>query len=384
MSELFYNDIRSFSDFNQLTKPHHYHAVPSSWHVVMTDIQGSTAAIEEGRYKDVNILGSASIATVRNALKQDDFPFVFGGDGTTILIPASQVGKIKSVLANLQTRAKKQFNLHLRVSVFPLAEIYEKKLNLRVAKYEIYAGKCVAILQGSAMEYMENELKNPESSYTLKDVKKKKNANLSGLSCRWNSIPSQWGAILSLIIVSRHPEDNSSYDEVLNLLNNILESENHDFNPVNPPSMLIKTLSESLNCEKRYHDSVWSIGFAMRAVEICAVKMIFHFKIPLLFGLLKYQPTMRTHSDYRKFDAMLRMVIDCSPKQVKQIKNLLQQLHKEEKIYYGVHESESSLLTCFVQSVKDGHHIHFVDGDNGGYSVAAKLLKQQMKQTTAA
>jgi hypothetical protein len=29
--------------------------------------------------------------------------------------------------------------------------------------------------------------------------------------------------------------------------------------------------------------------------------------------------------------------------------------------------------------VRDGQHIHFIDGGNGGYAMAAKELKRQLK-----
>ena len=35
-------------------------------------------------------------------------------------------------------------------------------------------------------------------------------------------------------------------------------------------------------------------------------------------------------------------------------------------------------MTCFLQSVNAGEHIHFIDGDNGGYALAAKQMKLQM------
>lgn len=43
--------------------------------------------------------------------------------------------------------------------------------------------------------------------------------------------------------------------------------------------------------------------------------------------------------------------------------------------------SKESLVTCFVQSTDPGEHIHFVDGGDGGYAMAAKQLKTQIKAT---
>jgi hypothetical protein len=34
-------------------------------------------------------------------------------------------------------------------------------------------------------------------------------------------------------------------------------------------------------------------------------------------------------------------------------------------------------MTCFVSGFGDGQHIHFIDGDDGGYAIAAKALKER-------
>ncbi|MFL5812138.1 MAG: DUF3095 family protein [Bdellovibrionia bacterium] len=41
-------------------------------------------------------------------------------------------------------------------------------------------------------------------------------------------------------------------------------------------------------------------------------------------------------------------------------------------------ESDSALMTCFVERLSKGKHIQFVDGNKGGYAMAAKRLKEQI------
>jgi len=87
---------------------------------------------------------------------------------------------------------------------------------------------------------------------------------------------------------------------------------------------------------------------------------------------------MRGHADYRKFDDMLRMVIDCSAEESKRIHGFLEEMHCRGELDYGLHGSETSLITCFVDTVKDGGHMHFVDGGQGGYALAAQAMKARM------
>jgi hypothetical protein len=42
-----------------------------------------------------------------------------------------------------------------------------------------------------------------------------------------------------------------------------------------------------------------------------------------------------------------------------------------------MHKSREALMTCIVQSY-NGNHLHFVDGSDGGYALAARELKRRL------
>jgi hypothetical protein len=71
-------------------------------------------------------------------------------------------------------------------------------------------------------------------------------------------------------------------------------------------------------------------------------------------------------------------VLDCSSEQITRIQALLEELHRSGIIYYGLHISDYAIMTCLVGSISEGDHIHFIDGGDGGYSLAAMSLKQQI------
>ena len=89
---------------------------------------------------------------------------------------------------------------------------------------------------------------------------------------------------------------------------------------------------------------------------------------------------MTEHSDYWKFDDMLRMILDCTTAQQKAIEQLCHEWKSKGWIVYGIHLSDSALITCQFDSFDDGKHMHFIDGGNGGYAMAAKTLKSQLKE----
>ena len=63
-TERFYADIKAFSDFQTLGEDQHDKPLPSDWSVVISDVRGSTKAIEQGRYQD-RAPGTKAIAFIR-------------------------------------------------------------------------------------------------------------------------------------------------------------------------------------------------------------------------------------------------------------------------------------------------------------------------------
>ena len=48
------------------------------------------------------------------------------------------------------------------------------------------------------------------------------------------------------------------------------------------------------------------------------------------------------------------------------------------KLVYGFHVSDRALMTCLVYKAQ-GRHTAFIDGADGGYALAAKVLKENLK-----
>lgn len=377
----FYSDIIAFSDFEGITRDEHFHALPEDWNVIITDVCGSTKAIETGRYKDVNTVGAASIAAAQNALGRVDFPYVFGGDGATLVIPANKTAKVQHSLLGLKKLSRKQFGLELRIGIVSVAEILRDGGCLEVARFELKEGKSVAIFRGGGLMLAEDKIKRQADHYTLEEDPFAK-ADLSGLSCRWQPVRSQKGKVISLLISARQYPEEALYRKTISHLNQILGGEISRANPIDMSQPAYKTLSQCFADEIRYHSSIWSFSFILRFLEIIYAVGVFKYKFPaLFFDAWKYASAMSTHSDYRKFDDMLRMVIDCSEKEIKEIKKFLENQYQEGLLFYGIHESDESLITCLVSGLSDGEHIHFIDGGNGGYAMAAKQLKAQLKTT---
>ena len=94
----------------------------------------------------------------------------------------------------------------------------------------------------------------------------------------------------------------------------------------------------------------------------------------------KYKNELLTNSDFKKFDETLRMVIDCKIEQCQKIEDFFEKLKIENKISYGLHKSSQAIMTCMVTSATTNKHIHFMDGADGGYALAASQMKKSSLQ----
>lgn len=374
----FYQELASFSDFRSITDDQHFTLAPDDWMVVITDVKGSTEAIEDGRYKDVNTIGAASISVVQELLKCD-FPYVFGGDGATLLVPPDSIEPVLDRLASLERLSREKFGLGLRVGSISVKEVHESGSRIEVAKHELAAGKCAAVFSGGGLGVAERRIKGEEEKY-CRMPGKSNDIDLTGLSCRWNPLPNRRGLVMSILVLARTQPEKRIYDEFLEHFGELFEGAIDQANPVNTDEAQYRTVRECLANETRFHSRRSTWGFFKRFCEIVFAVLIFKHGFPaMIFNAKKYKASMRLHSDHRKFDDMLRMIVDCSQQQARSIHRYLEKRYLKGDAFYGIHRSQSALMTCYVQDVKDGEHIHFIDGGDGGYAMAAKQLKAQMK-----
>ena len=92
-----------------------------------------------------------------------------------------------------------------------------------------------------------------------------------------------------------------------------------------------------------------------------------------------YREEVRRNSDYRKVADTLHMVLDCTAEQSVEIEDYLEGLRAQGRIAYGLHRADRALMTCLVFSLEQSRHVHFVDGADGGYALAALQLKAQLR-----
>lgn len=389
-TENFYTSLPALPRFMDLTDPQNYVPVPPDWYVLITDIVESTGQIEAGRYKDVNLLGASSIIAVLNQVGSIQVPFVFGGDGASLVVPPSLLARSRDALLALRQRARVAFQLDLRVGIVPV-EIVTQARPLMVSKLQVAPKYTQASFLGGGLTYASDLVKiNP--AYQLQVNQFDRNADLSGLECRWQDIPSRYGDMVSLVVTSLASQQKSHatiytiYQEVLKAVESIY-GHPRDYHPLTASTLKLSFNAHKLAAEMKAKAK--SLSFQDQGIYL--LKMLAENALGWCFIRFKlkvgntnwglYKQEVIAASDYQKIDDLLRMVIASQPSQTRQLQQYLEQQFQAETLAYGLHVSDRALMTCLIFENRD-RHLHLIDGADGGYALAAKELKQRLQLNT--
>ncbi len=379
--ERFYHELEAFDDFAGIANPDHYAVAPDGWYVVIADVEGSTRAIAEGRYKNVNLIGAASINAVLNVTERGLIPYVFGGDGATLLIPEASLAACRRALLGLRRLAETDFDLSLRVGLVPVVEIHRQpRARVLVGKYRLSPGNELATFTGGGIDLAERWIKS-DPAWRVEQAGDEGPPDLDGLSCRWEPLEAQRGVMLSLLLRARGDDARANarlYRDLIGEIDTIAGRLDARCKPVCDANMRFRWPPRGLRAEIRATVGDRNrIGYAARLYFNSFVQFLldrFDWSAGGYAGK-RYRVELRSNTDYRRFDDTLRLLLDCSEEQAGQIEAALAARAAGGEIEYGLHRSDSALMTCLVFSLEDSRHIHFVDGSDGGFTSAASRMK---------
>ena len=383
----FYRDLPVILSFAEATEGRLHADVPSDWWIVIADVIGSTKAIEAGAYKNVNTVGVACIAAVVNVDRTIDLPFIFGGDGATFAVPNSLREPVIIALRAAQKLARESFGLDLRVGLIKVSELTKDNYWVKCGKVRLSQYVTQPVLSGRGWEEAERRVKSPNAVGVIKvhEEEGEIKGSFEGFECRWQNIPSFQDHKLSLLVsaISSEAELNfATYQRVLHNIQSIY-GDVAQYHPLRETSMQLTFNPRLLSHEWRVRSAHLSIGkrfgyFVNLLFLSAAGRFIFWRKLDTnAVRWSKYKSDLVESSDFRKFDGMLRMVMDGKDSQATALQTYLEGEYRQGKLVYGLYKSREALLTCIVESY-NGKHLHFVDGSDGGYALAAKELKRRV------
>jgi hypothetical protein len=388
-TETFYLDLPVTEDFSEVSNPKIYSGLPDDWHVVVTDVKDSTRAIEKGGYKVVNLLGASSIIAMLNLMKSFSLPFVFGGDGATICLPPSLVDRAKRSLVATKQMATEVYGLELRVGIVPLRYIKDCGYDVLVARYRVSENFVQAVFSGGGLQYAEECIKDPSTGtpFRLEIGDAEPEADFSGLECRWQNVPSSRGEIVTLIVQAigkNENQKNSTYREVIRTIGEVYGTDAM-CRPVREQDLSMtldeKQLSGESNVRSYGKGTLYRIWYWFK-IRYGVISGWFLMKMKTVTGNVHwgdYKKDVAANTDYKKFDDKLRQVLSGTEVQRQQLTAFLEQKFQKKELVYGIHVSQTALVTCLIFNY-NGAHVHLVDSDKGGYAVAAIQMKNQLKQ----
>jgi len=373
----FYEYLPVFRDFTNVADETCFRPMPDDWVVGVADVQQSTEAIRQNRYKAVNMAGAAVIASVANALKDRDFPFVFGGDGASFAVPSADANLARQALAETATWVKEDLDLNLRIGMVSVADIRARGNDVRVARYVPSDNISIAVFSGGGLAWADAAMKRGEIA--VPPAPPGAHPDLSGLSCRYELIPSQRGQILSLVVVPGADASGEDFRAAVEAITRIVEKTPDASRPVTDTGLRLKWPPQGYDLEARASRRADESVRARKAKVLAATLIYFlimRLGVPVgRFVPAKYTQQVVENSDFRKFDDSLRMVLDCTPQLIAEIEIFLKAAAARGVVRYGMHRQDSAMVTCFTPSPTNPKHVHFVDGAQGGYALAAAALK---------
>ena len=320
--------------------------------------------------------GASVIAAVTNALEGREFPFVFGGDGASFAVsPDDLERRARGAGGDRDLGRREDLNLAMRVALVPVRAVRAQGLDVRVARFGPSPNLSYAMFSGGGLGWAEAAMKRGEFAVSLAHPGTQ--PDLSGLSCRFEEIPSTRGIILSVLVVPARGADPLAFRKVIEDVIKLVERSPDAGRPVPSGGPPLRWPPAGLEYEARA-----ARGGSLLKRRTVVLAFTLWAYVVLRFGIKvgsfvpkNYMQQVVENSDFRKYDDGLRMILDCTTELERALTQRLADAASSGIVRYGLHRQDAAMMTCFAPSVMRSDHVHFIDGARGGYASAATALK---------
>ena len=355
-----------------------YRAAPGDWVLVVTDIVDSTVAIANGKHKTVNYVAAMAIGALKNLCAPTPIPFLFGGDGSVVMVPPDHADAARLALARVRGFTQREFGLALRVGLASVSVLRQFGSDVIVGRFEPTPGNSFGVFLGGGVGLLETAVRGRGEAALVARVAIPTQlddgvpVDLAGLSCRWNPLRSTRGKMLTVIIQGA-ANPGAMHAQVMRLA-----GLGADAQPVRLDNLRMSWPPKGFMLESqamRGAGPLWK-SIIKVLIETLIARIFFIARRPMGgFDPDRYLDEVTTNTDFCKHDDTLSFVIDCPLDCIEKIRALLDRQTAAGALRYGMSVSETALMTCIVTSPSQSLHVHFVDGGDGGYTSAAKTMK---------
>ncbi|NNF28956.1 MAG: DUF3095 family protein [Gemmatimonadetes bacterium] len=374
----FYSDlpVRGDSLVELLGDGDHFAHVPGDWHVVVTDIVNSTQSIDGGRHELVNLVAAGSIIAVLNLARARGLrvPFFFGGDGATLIVPKSLLEPGLTALRAHSGRSRNAFDLSLRVGSVAAEDLYAGGHRIGIARHQASERLDVPVVLGDGLIESERRVKSEAGGDAIEHAAQDE-LDLSGMECRWDRIepPEKSHEVVCLLLSAIDDRTQAVvFRQVIELIDSIYGAAEAR-NPVS--ALRLKLSGRKVAAETRSRLGRLDPGtFLNTWLSVQLGKLMWS---PTRAGRA-YKREVAELTDTLVIDGRISTVIAGTEAQRRRLSQRLEAMEDENLIAFGLFVTRQSVMSCYVQD-RQGRHIHFVDGADGGYTMAAKVLKRKLR-----
>lgn len=350
-------------------------AAPKDWFLFITDIKGSTDAIQAGKYRDVNLAGALCIMAIINSMYYRKIPFIFGGDGVMFLVPAKALRLFSDLMQGVRQFTHTVLSLDLRIGIVPMTALYEANKPLRVGKLSFGHGGCLATFEGTGIEWAEKLVKQPHSNYLLSvDYQAQTPVNFEGFFCPFSDIPSKQGCVMALIIKPLRLEWQAISNALLTKIGNAASH-----HPLDAKVLTLNRTAKNINLNAAVISGK-NAGIAYHLRQL-AIKLKFYWSdwFTTQAALAQtVQANMIPASDYQKYDGNYKIVFRCDEQTRDTVIQWLKEQEADKNFVFGYHLTDRSIMTCLFDGKGDDRELHLIDAADGGYALAATMLKEKL------
>lgn len=379
-TDLFYSELplNALGLDDLLSKEELFRKVPADWHIVITDIKNSTLAVLGGQHQTVNFLATGSIVIVLNIANRMnvDVPFFFGGDGATFIVPPGIIGPVMQALSLYRINTLRNFRLEIRTGAVTVQKIYEDGFDLQLSKHRRSSVFSIPVALGKGLDHAEKLIKGVDYLAIEYDHPEDE-LDMTGMQCRWDRIapPENQEEVVSLLVIAREGLRQSA------VLRKVIQKIDQIYGPprkrqpISVTKLRLQTTFSSLKTEILARFG--KLRF-LNVIKNQLTSILGYIWFRTMKGKL-YLKQLVEMSDTLVIDGKLNTVISGTALQRQQLEISLAAMEAANEIFYGLHISTASIMSCYVRNMDDGH-IHFVDGAEGGYTQAARMLKAKLKE----
>jgi len=365
-----------------LADPALFADVPEDWEVIISDVRGSTQALNEGRHQVVNLVATGSIIAALNIAHRAGvaLPFFFGGDGATLAVPAALARPIEQALLVHRDNTRANFGLDLRVGGVSVAQLRARGQTLKLARVEIAPGFVIPVALGQGLSEAERIVKG--ASAPPRPAPADIAPDMEGMECRWDSIrpPADTQEVLCLLVIVRdRVRQGALLADVLRQIDTIY-GPLAQRTPIARQRMKLKPTFAKVEVEMRAKLGGFDFAYLVG-------KWFYTVIGRLYFAFTRagdhYLDRLVQLSDTLMIDGRINTIISGTAAQREALIAALARREQDGEIVFGMQICNASVMSCYVRDRRD-QHIHFVDGLGGGYTQAATMLKRKMAGLGAA